>query len=140
MALDQREGKTFPPVGCTISEHISVSKEAQPDPVLRGPGDSIFSGGGLGRSHPLPGTVLKQLLELGCAKEPCRDRLTTFPARAASSTGCHSTTCAWDPARSQCLPVVTLGSCTGQSSPSLLPGHGWGVPLCMCMSGMVCRD
>ena len=34
---------------------------------------------------------------------------------------------------SQRLPTVTLGSCADQSSLSLLPGQGWGVPLlCVC--------
>lgn len=47
-AVDQRGGKTFPP--CVLSEPISVSKRAQPDPVLQGPGDSGHSAGGLGQS------------------------------------------------------------------------------------------
>ena len=32
--------------------------------------------------------------------------------------------------------TVTLGSCADHSSPSLLPGHGWGVLLpCVCQKG-----
>ena len=41
-----------------------------------------------------------------------------------------------DPAPSQRLPTVILGLCADQSSPSLLPGHGWGVLLpCVCQKG-----
>lgn len=123
-AVDQREGKTFPP--CVLSEPISVSKRAQPDPVLQGPGDSGCSAGGLGQSPPpLPRTSVQTTV------------LTGRPQRTQQTCPCSCLplfmACTQDPAPSQRLPTVTLGSCADQSSLSLPPGHGWGVLLlCAC--------
>ena len=119
-AVDQREGKTCPP--CVLSEPISVSKGAHPDPVLQGPGDSGHSAGGLGQSPPpLPRTSVQAAVLAG----RCHRTRQTCPCSCLPPF----TACTRDPAPSQRLPTVTLGSHADQCCPSLLPGHGWGVPL-----------